>query len=78
MSRLWLPLSVACGRDYQMTPAGFEPGQPALVELDSTPLDHSGKKFLSRWRAGQVIHMRHASIPTSPPHFERTLPIRRR
>ena len=26
-----------------MTPVGFEPTQIALVELESTPLDHSGK-----------------------------------
>ena len=26
-----------------MTPVGFEPTQSALVELESTPLDHSGK-----------------------------------
>ena len=26
-----------------MTPVGFEPTQFALVELESTPLDHSGK-----------------------------------
>ena len=26
-----------------MTAVGFEPTQLALVELDSTPLDHSGK-----------------------------------
>ena len=26
-----------------MTPVGFEPAQLALVELESTPLDHSGK-----------------------------------
>ena len=27
----------------KMTPVGFEPTQLALVELESTPLDHSGK-----------------------------------
>ena len=27
----------------EMTPVGFEPTQLALVELESTPLDHSGK-----------------------------------
>ena len=26
-----------------MTPVGFEPTQLALVELESTPLDHSGR-----------------------------------
>ena len=30
-----------------MTPVGFEPTQLALVELESTPLDHSGKVSLS-------------------------------
>jgi type III secretion system FlhB-like substrate exporter len=30
-----------------MTPVGFEPTQLALVELESTPLDHSGKASLS-------------------------------
>ena len=30
-------------RDQEMTPVGFEPTQLALVELESTPLDHSGK-----------------------------------
>ena len=29
--------------DKTMTPVGFEPTQLALVELESTPLDHSGK-----------------------------------
>ena len=34
-----------------MTPVGFEPTQLALVELESTPLDHSGKVSLliSEW-----------------------------
>ena len=27
----------------EVTSVGFEPTQPALVELESTPLDHSGK-----------------------------------
>jgi hypothetical protein len=61
-----------------MTIVGFEPSQRALKELESSPLDHSGKKSLSRKRAGQVIHMRHAVVPMSPPHFERKLPSRRR
>ena len=30
----------------EMTPVGFEPTQLALVELESTPLDHSGKVSL--------------------------------
>ena len=31
----------------EMTPVGFEPTQLALVELESTPLDHSGQVSLS-------------------------------
>ena len=31
------------GAGGHMTPVGFEPTQLALVELESTPLDHSGK-----------------------------------
>ena len=30
-------------RASKMTAVGFEPTQLALVELESTPLDHSGK-----------------------------------
>ena len=33
--------------DRIMTPVGFEPTLLALVELESTPLDHSGKESLS-------------------------------
>ena len=32
-----------------MTAVGFEPTQLALVELESTPLDHSGKQSLLRF-----------------------------
>ena len=39
-----------------MTPVGFEPTQLALVELESTPLDHSGK--VSWWLLLVVITMR--------------------
>ena len=36
--------SLACLQCFkQLTPVGFEPTQLALVELESTPLDHSGK-----------------------------------
>ena len=35
-------------RNAQMTPVGFEPTQLALVELESTPLDHSGKVSLQQ------------------------------
>jgi hypothetical protein len=34
----------------EMTPVGFEPTQLALVELESTPLDHSGKVSIQRRR----------------------------
>ena len=37
-----------------MTPVGFEPTQLALVELESTPLDHSGK--VSYWRRRMPPH----------------------
>ena len=42
-------LGHARGRRAQgkMTPVGFEPTQLALVELESTPLDHSGKVSMS-------------------------------
>ena len=33
--------------EMEMTPVGFEPTQLALVELESTPLDHSGKVSVS-------------------------------
>ena len=33
-----------------MTAVGFEPTQLALVELESTPLDHSGKLSCRKWR----------------------------
>ena len=32
----------------KLTAVGFEPTQLALVELESTPLDHSGKLSLMR------------------------------
>ena len=39
-----LYISLACLQCFkQLTPVGFEPTQLALVELESTPLDHSGK-----------------------------------
>ena len=37
-----------------MTPVGFEPTQLALVELESTPLDHSGKVSLAKWLLTQL------------------------
>ena len=33
--------------EAKMTAVGFEPTQLALVELESTPLDHSGKLSLA-------------------------------
>ena len=33
----------AAVNEAYLTPVGFEPTQLALVELESTPLDHSGK-----------------------------------
>ena len=33
----------------KMTLVGFEPTQLALVELESTPLDHSGKVSCHHW-----------------------------
>ena len=39
------PLDMLDGR--QMTAVGFEPTQLALVELESAPLDHSGKLSLA-------------------------------
>ena len=51
----------------KMTAVGFEPTQFALVELESTPLDHSGKlsvATLSFERAINIIDW--ASIPFSP------------
>jgi hypothetical protein len=33
----------------QMTAVGFEPMQLALVELESAPLDHSGKLSLAEY-----------------------------
>ena len=41
-----------------MTPVGFDPMQFALVELESTPLDHSGK-VSTAWKVkilGQTFH----------------------
>ena len=35
--------SQGCRNVVEMTAVGFEPTQLALVELESTPLDHSGK-----------------------------------
>ena len=39
-----------------MTAVGFEPTQLALVELESTPLDHSGKLSLSPCHPSHALH----------------------
>ena len=41
-----------------MTPVGFEPTQLVLVELESTPLDHSGKVSLMVSADRMVVHSR--------------------
>ena len=38
-----------------MTAVGFEPTQLALVELESTPLDHSGKLSLTLSSVGSLV-----------------------
>ena len=38
-----------------MTAVGFEPTQLALVELESTPLDHSGKLSVRSGGCEQVV-----------------------
>ena len=40
--------SLARERHPKVTAVGFEPTQLALVELESTPLDHSGKVSVMR------------------------------
>ncbi len=41
-----------CPDVMNMTAVGFEPTQLALVELESTPLDHSGKLSLALCSVG--------------------------
>ena len=41
-------------RKGKVTPVGFEPTQLALVELESTPLDHSGKVSVAEAHAADV------------------------
>lgn len=59
------------GANKRMTPVGFEPTQLALVELESTPLDHSGKVSLevvpqrcpvSSRRSAREIQLAHSSV----------------
>ena len=49
-------------RCCKMTPVGFEPTQLALVELESTPLDHSGKVSLPI-HEGDVHQEHRESLP---------------
>ena len=60
--------SLACLLCFkQLTPVGFEPTQLALVELESTPLDHSGKVsilFSFRHREPHHFHLFHTHAPT--------------
>ena len=47
----------------EMTPVGFEPTQLALVELESTPLDHSGKVSLGTGSARNLAHdVQHGAV----------------
>ena len=51
----------------QLSPVGFEPTQLALVELESTPLDLSGKvSFLCNFehRRPHHFHLFHTQAPT--------------
>ena len=63
-----LYISLACLQCFkQLTPVGFEPTQLALVELESTPLDHSGKvsiRFNFGHRGPHHFHLFHTHAPT--------------
>ena len=61
LGNLWnsLPMIAKVG---EMTAVGFEPTQLALVELESTPLDHSGKLSLSRL---SIIQLHEDSSPNT-------------
>ena len=51
-----------------MTPVGFEPTQLALVELESTPLDHSGKVSMRALPQRPYTHTHtHTHIHTHTP-----------
>ena len=47
-----------------MTPVGFEPAQLALVELESTHLDHSGKVCFAMLRYAMLCyaHLDHCAM----------------
>ena len=50
-----------------MTPVGFEPTQLALVELESTPLDHSGKVSRLALDTKLIELMRQRGARAAPP-----------
>ena len=60
--------SLACLLCFkQLTPVGFEPTRLALVELESTPLDHSGEVsilFNFGHREPHHFHLFHTHAPT--------------
>ena len=74
-----------------MTPVGFEHTQLALVELESTPLDHSGKVsmeqmydliefglFLVNFRIGWVLYVSstpHPRVGAREVFFEKGAPF---
>ena len=50
---------------HKVTAVGFEPTQLALVELESTPLDHSGKLSVSRVHAYFLVSPRRCHFNTN-------------
>ena len=52
----------------EVTPVGFEPTQLALVELESTPLDHSGKvSFANNDVSTFIVNALHPGIDAPVP-----------
>ena len=60
--------------EKQMTAVGFEPTQLALVELESTPLDHSGKLSTGGGGAGRPFSQnpKRATTPATQSFRKRT------
>ena len=59
-----------------MTPVGFEPTQLALVELESTPLDHSGKVSLGcRWAILSCVNDFASAGPAVTKHMRGGHPV---
>ena len=54
--------------DGQLSPVGFEPTQLAPVELESTPLDHSGKVYIQALAALPVQYVACEWISPFGPH----------